>query len=329
MSSIFDALPGLEVPVEAIAARLAALWTDKANAGQSAPADEARAMQINLVLHFGFATTADDALRQFRTAVRFSASYPSRVVVLCPQAPGDPATELRAKIYGECFLGRSRSDARCCEFVLLSYPQMARQFLEHQVSICLSPDLPLYYWAHRFSDCSRLNDYRYLLTSARRFVFDGAVVPVAALDYAWPRPEAVRDLAAARLLPVRQTLGQFLAGYAPSRLVDGLQAVSVRHAPALAGEGRALLRWAQVRLSSCGAIATTVTFAATPVGEPTTSQLTLQFAYADGNAFTWQGDFASGAAAFRVKFAPEEETKIATHAGLLSPEQALGESFFF
>ena len=145
MTAIFDVLPGIEVPVAEIASSLARMWDDRAEAGQPAPAaDEVKATQVNFVLHFGFATTPDDAERQFRTTVRFSTRYPSRVVVLCPLPPGDPATDMRAKIYGECFLGRIRSDARCCEFVLLCYPMSARGHLENQVSVCLSPDLPLY-----------------------------------------------------------------------------------------------------------------------------------------------------------------------------------------
>jgi hypothetical protein len=209
MTAIFDALPGIEVPVGEIAASLARMWDDRAEAGQPAPAaDEVKATQVNFVLRFGRATTPDDALRQFRTTVRFSTRYPSRVVVLCPLPTNDPATEMRAKIYGECFLGRTKSDARCCEFVLLSYPMSARVYLESQVSVCLSPDLPLYYWAHRFSECARLAEYRYLLTRARRFLFDTAVAPADALTFPWPNPAAVRDLAFARTLPVRQSVGQ-------------------------------------------------------------------------------------------------------------------------
>jgi hypothetical protein len=62
---------------------------------------------------------------------------------------------MRAKVYGECTLGKSKADTRCCEFVMLSYPRSARANLENQVSVCLSTDLPLYYWAHRFSDAAQ------------------------------------------------------------------------------------------------------------------------------------------------------------------------------
>ena len=265
MTAIFDALPGIEVPVDAIAQSLARMWDDRADVGQPAPAaDEVKATQVNFVLRFGRATTPADALRQFRTTVRFATRYPSRVVVLCPLPSEYSATEIRAKIYGECFLGRTKSDARCCEFVLLSYPMAARVFLESQVSVCLSPDLPLYYWAHRFSECARLAEYQFLLTRARRFLFDTAVAPADALSFSWPHPSAVRDLAFARMLPVRQSIGQFLSRYEPARLIDGLRAVTVTHDATLAAEGQALLRWAKDRLGACGAPVAGIPFVAVP-----------------------------------------------------------------
>jgi hypothetical protein len=329
MTAIFDALSGLEVPVDAIAQSLARMWDDRADAGKPAPAaDDVRATQINLVLHFGFATAPDDAQRQFHTAVRFSTRYPSRVVVLCPLPDDDPSTEMRAKIYGECFLGRTKSDARCCEFVILCYPYAARRYLESQVSICLSTDLPLYYWAHRFSVCARLADYQYLLTRARRFLFDTATAPAEALTYPWPNPEAVRDLAYARTLPVRQSLGQFLSRYEPARLVDGLREVTVTHAPALAAEGGALRRWTQDRLAACGASAGQVRYAVTALADKNSSGLELHFGYAGSQIFRWTANLATGKALFEADFGAGR-TALPAAATLFSPEQALGEAMFF
>jgi hypothetical protein len=152
-----------------------------------------------------------------------------------------PEPVIRAKIYGECFLGRSKSDKRCVEFVMLSYSRSARPFLEDQVSICLSTDLPLYYWAHRFSASGRLADYQYLLGQAKRVLLDSAIAPADALTYPWPNPGATRDLAFCRLLPVRQSVGQFLSAYPAGTLVEGLREVTVSHGSELAAEGRVLL----------------------------------------------------------------------------------------
>ena len=149
MPELFDALPGQEVPVGGIAAGFRKLWADT-------PAEESRAVQLNLVLHLGRNSSAEDALAQFKHTLAFAHRYPCRVVVLCPDYEEKAPAEMRAKIYGECFLGKSKSDKRCVEYVMLSYPRVARPFLESQVSICLSTDLPLYYWAHRFSASGRL-----------------------------------------------------------------------------------------------------------------------------------------------------------------------------
>ena len=241
MAAIFDALPGIEVPVGAISKSLGKMWADTAARGGPAPAtDDAKATQVNFVLHLGLLTTAEDAAEQFQTTVRFSRRYPSRVVVLCPLAEDNGETDIRAKIYGECHLGKTKGDTRCVEFVMLSYPKLARLHLEDQVSVCLSTDLPLYYWAHRFSASVKLADYRYLLSRAKRVLIDSAIAPPDAMTYPWPNPENLRDLVHARLLPVRQTIGQFLAGYAPALLVTGLQAVEVSAGPELAAEARVL-----------------------------------------------------------------------------------------
>ncbi len=121
LPDLFSALPGLDVPVGGIAKGLTQMWRDNAAKGENAPgSDDARATQVNFVLHLGPATTPEDALAQFRVAVKFSQRCPSRVVILCPQLSRDAPAELRAKIYGECFLGKSKADKRCVEFVILS-----------------------------------------------------------------------------------------------------------------------------------------------------------------------------------------------------------------
>ncbi len=329
MSAIFDALPGLEVPVGEINQRLAAMWVDAAASGNAAPAvDDAKATQVNFVLHLGFRTDPEDAAKQFQTAVRFSQRYPSRIVVLCP-IPNEAGEklEMRAKIYGECFLGKSKADKRCVEFVLLSYPQAARRFLEDQVSICLSTDLPMYYWAHRFSETGKLADYRYLLGRAKRVLIDSGVAPEGALTYPWPQPEALRDLAYARLLPVRQSLGQFLAAYSPDALAAGLREVTITYSADLVAEARALTRWLHQRLKACG-VGDEVPFALKPMTQPARG-LGLQFSYTDaGKSFRWTGDLATQHALFEATYGGAT-TKLPAAVSLLSPEAALSEAMFF
>jgi hypothetical protein len=281
---------------------------------------------VNLVLHLGFSAERSDALEKFQIAVRFSRIYPCRVVVLCPQHEDAGHEQILAKVYGECVLGKSKGDTRCCEFVMLSYSQSARQYLESQVSICLSTDLPLYYWAHKFSASRRLADYQYLLTRSKRVLLDSAVTPPDALTFDWPKPEIVRDLVYARLLPVRQSVGQFLSRYAMSDICEGLQTVQVGHGSELLAEGRVLLQWVQDRVQLCGK--NRARFLVAPNPKLTPRALSITFGYAGNRSFTWTGDTASGNAAFRADFGGGL-TVLPAPVTLLTPEASLSEAMFF
>ena len=327
MSSIFIALPGIEVPVASISKELSKMWADTASSGGAAPAsDDAKATQVNFVLHLGLNSDVDDAVQQFETVVRFSHRYPCRVVVLCPLRAEEGVTEIRAKIYGECYLGKSKGDTRCCEFVILSYARSAREFLENQVSICLSTDLPIYYWAHRFADVSRMADYRYLLTRACRVLIDSSIAPSDALTFPWPRPETLRDLVYARLLPVRQSLGQFLSRYPTTTLCEGLRTVAVSSGANLIAEGRVLLQWLRDRVGQCGESKAAYALTAGPLVSPAT--LGVKFTYADGKTFDWLGDVATGTAVFKADFG-SGLTELHAAVSLLAPENALSEAMFF
>jgi hypothetical protein len=328
MSSIFDALPGQETPVGAISKNLARMWAADARS-EVKPGDDSKATQVNFVLHLGIHTTEEDALAQFQTAVRFSRRYPCRVVVLCPIRDENVQDgELRAKIYGECHTGKTRGDLRCCEFVMLSYPVATRKFLENQVSICLSTDLPLYYWAHNFSSSAKLGAYQYLLGRAKRVLIDRSQVPDDECgEVSWPRLEAVRDLVQARLLPVRQTIGQFLSAYEPGALVDGLSGLVVRHGEARRAEARVIGEWAKLRLVACGAPADLAVTTEEDAGAVADS-LEVLFTYSNVQTFRFQGDFTKGCAHLAAHI-HGMNTEVATAITLLSPEAALAEAMFF
>jgi hypothetical protein len=328
MSAVFDALPGIEVDVGSIAKGLADLWRDLDAGSANAAIEDAKATQVNFVLHLGLNTTPDDAVEQFQVVSRFSQRYPSRIVVLCPvTAAHDALAAMRAKLYGECYFGKSKADKRCVEFVMLSYPTAARQFLENQVSICLSTDLPVYYWAHRFTATVKLADYRYLLNRAKRVLIDSALAPAGVMTHPWPQPEKLRDLAFARLLPIRQTIGQLLAGYTPAVLVDGIQTVAVTHTPELAAEATVLREWLRGRLAACGAAAS-VGFVANAYPN-LQRRLAVGFTYANSSRmFRWSGDLATGHALFEADFGAGA-TKLPAAASLLAPENALSEAMFF
>jgi hypothetical protein len=327
MSGIFDALPGIDAPAGSISRGLENMWAGNSSSGKPAPNDEhATAIQVNFVLHLGLKTDAEDAAKQFDIAVKFSRRHPSRVVVLCPAIDEGDGPGIRAKVYGECTLGKSADDTRCCEFVMLTYPPSARRYLESQVSVCLSPDLPLYYWAHRFADTSRLADYRYLLTTARRVILDSAAAPADAMSYPWPKPENVRDLAFARLLPVRQSVAQFLSRFSPEQLASGLRSVSLVHGAEVAAEANVLLPWVADRLHACGAPATLPASAKQAGAAP--GAFALTFDYSGGKSFMWNADLGTGHSVFEADFG-SGKTTLPAAVSLLAPEAALGEAMFF
>lgn len=328
MPAVFEALPGIEVPVGSIKKSLAMMWAQTAKAGGPAPAaDDVKATQMNFVLHFGFATTPEDATEKFQTMLGFSRRYPSRVVVLCPLGSEESRTEMRAKVYGECFLGKSKGDTRCVEFVMLSYPMSARAHLEDQVSVCLSTDLPLYYWAHRFSASSRLADYQYLLRNSKRVIFDTGIVPPDAQTYQWPKPENVRDLVYARLLPVRQSVGQFLSGFSPEQLRTALTRVRVAHTRERGPEARVLLAWLRQRLLACGA-PTDLAGEISAAHGHLRDGLQVEFHYTDGHTFQWEGDFARNHAEFCANYG-HGPARLTTAINVLPPAAALAEAVLF
>lgn len=303
------------------------MWESPELSQGNAPEESSRAMQLNYVLHFGFATTLDDAAVQFETIKEFSQRYPCRAVVLCPLPEDNTATEMRAKIYGECFLGKSKDDARCVEFVVLSYPMATRRFLENQVSICLSTDLPTYYWAHRFSNSARLADYEFLLSHAKRVLFDTAIVPAETMSYPWPKPEAIRDLVGARLLPVRQSLGQFLSGFKPAQLVGDLKKVKLYHRERYAPEARVLLEWFRMRLIKCG-MAADCGAVVKPSAAKGIDDFAVEFCYGDDRYFKWRADLTANHAEFAADLGQGRVT-LTTAIHLLKPAAALAEATFF
>ncbi len=322
--AVYDALPGAATPVEEIRAALARLW-DSDPADEAPAPSEFRASQMNLVLHFGLDATPEAARAGFETALRFAQRYPCRIIALCPRAEGGGG-EVSAKIFSECHLGASGRDKTCVEAILLTYPLEQRAYLENQASIMLESDLPVYYWPQRIQSAGRLGDYGLFLKEAQRVVIDSAVERPEVPGFAWPRPEAVRDLAFARMLPVRQSVGHFLSYVAPERLVGGLERVTVRHAPACAAEARVVLAWSRRGVEACGA-ATGVDFALAPAaGGP--DGIVVEWDYATGGRMRFAFDFENGAALLESA-TPAQSATVRASVRPLAPEAALAEALFF
>ena len=330
MATVFESLPGVEVPVAAIASELAKLWEGEPGTGADAPS-EFRASQMNFVLHFGLLADVEDAKRQFDTVVAFARRYPSRTLILCPQPHEQTGEDMRAKIFSECYIGSSRQEMSCCEMVFLSYPFSSRPFLESQVSICIEGDLPLYYWPHGIANPHGLSDYSWLQRTAKRIILDSAEdAPELVSMFQSSQPGRVSDLAYARLLPVRQSLGQFLSGVAPKTLVDGLRSLTLEHQPHRAAEAVCLAEWVKDGLVRCGLPAGNgVGFKLVPVSDEAAPTFRLRFGYATpGRYFNWEVDCGHAEAMFDADFGTGKMS-LPTSTCLLNPAAALGEALFF
>lgn len=330
-SSIFATLPGIEVPVADIGTTLSDIWEAPATDLAILPS-EFRATQMNLILHFGRDTTAEEAGEVFETALRFSRRYPSRIIVLCPEDhPRDEAL-LRSKLFSECYIGKSGRDRSCCEAIIMAYPVEGKWFLENQVSVLLEADLPTYYWLHRFQVAPRLTDFGFFLDISKRVVYDSRREAPEVKSLKWPRPEIVHDLACATLLPVRQAVGQFLSGFSPTELVSGLTRVRVCHSEHNWAEAACLLNWVRQCLKACAEVEGQGTLTA----ECTTCQrqerenfsLGIYFDYADDRFFSWVAQQESRIAEIDADFG-RGRVHLPTTLKFFSPEAALAEAFFF
>lgn len=328
-SPIFNALPGVPTPVAEVRNALDKLWAgDDARGGPAA--SEYRASQANLILHFGLNATPEAATAQFQAALRFSHRYPCRILVLCPRETGGGGDVL-AKIFSECYLGEGGRDMSCMEAIVLTYPLSERAYLQDQASIMFEPDLPIYYWPQYISKASRLGDYKRFLAEVRRVVFDSAIESEEVVAYAWPRPEIVRDLAYARLLPVRQCIGHFVSYIPPERLVEGLISCTVQNRPGLCAEARCILRWMRGALEACARQSDTsvdgVAFEHAP-REDVPGSLVVSCGYSNGDALSFTFDFDSGSARLESTLSGERRS-LSSVARPLAPENALAEALFF
>jgi hypothetical protein len=172
---------------------------------------------------------------------------------------------------------------------LLGFPSdVSPEILESQVSVWQESDLPEYVWLHGVSAAEAVR-YLPIVRGSRRVVYDSSICNGDLSSVAWPKSDAVRDLARARLLAVRQALGQFLSAYTPESLATGLQSILVRHARSRTGEARNLTEWMRDGLTE-GSRRTGIPLTAEFRSELRTdcnACLSTEWSYADGGSFRW------------------------------------------
>lgn len=117
------------------------------------------------------------------------------------------------------------------------------------------------------------------------------------MSYPWPQLEAIRDLVNARLLPVRQSVGQFLSGFQPNQLVSGWQEIRMYHRARYAPAARVLLVWLKSRLEDCGA-ASDLEGVVQPCEAAGSEDFAVEFRYDNNHYFKWRADIGKNHAEF-------------------------------
>ena len=331
MASVFSVIPGMELPVAEVVDTMAKLWeSDTTKPGHAAPS-EFRASQMNLILHFGYGTTIEEAKHLFKTVNEFAHAYPSRIIILCPTPAEDANTLLTGKLYSECYIGSSRRDMRCCEILTLGYDENAPKYLENQVSVWLESDLPTYYWTHRLP-AERINTiYKSFISFCKQKVYDSSVEG-RAFRSQLDEPDSFRNLSYARLLPIRQTIGQVLSGFEPSLLADGLDNASLICSKQYYLEGGALSHWIFNCLRACAETSgAELAFSGLQVESSDVEDaddFDLQFHYGDGKTLRFQANIGPGTASLTGNMG-RGEFSYSLKAGPLSPANTLAEAIFF
>lgn len=327
---LIDYLPGQRMRVAEVMRELAKMWSAPPLPGQRPPQDF-RASQLNLILHMGLQTTPEEARTLFDIALTFGQEHPCRIIVLCPMGQERSEALLEAKLFAQCYLGQDLRHRCCVEALILGYPTREAGFLSSQISTWVEGDLPIYHWVHRVP-LERLHEYHFdFLQSCRRVLFDSAIERECLTTLPWKDPRRIADLAHARLLPIRQSLGQFLSSFAPAKLVDGLQSVVIHHDEAHRAEAKSLARWARARLEACASLAGQAREFA-PEFDPCPSngqhclEMTWHFAEAT-RQLHWQLD-GPGQATVEARLNGEVQ-RAPLPAAMLSPAQALSEALFF
>lgn len=241
--ALFQALPGQSLPIADVAPSFARLAD-----GEKDSADF-RATQLNLVLHLGSSTPLAEGMAVFNEALAFAARYPCRIFATVPTDPAASGEIFRAKLHSECFLAGDGNKMCCCEAVVIGYSPAGEAGLESQVTAWLEGDLPVNHWFHRIPGPRLRGPFQRLVRTAKRALFDSTVEEP---NYrAFLEGESWRDLAFARLLSVRQALGQHLAAHDPAQIIDRLETIEIIASQGLSGEARCLLHWLETRLDDC------------------------------------------------------------------------------
>ena len=241
--------------------------------------------------------------------------------------------KMESKLFSQCYIGESHREMCCCEALILRYnPQDSQYLFINQVSIWLEGDLPTYYWFGEVSAKEIVGHLNAILKlGVHRCVFDSSVESSRLDVLNWPDGFQVNDLAEARLLPVRQSIGQFLNQYSIHSICSGLKAVQISYSEAL-GEGRALMEWIRSCLGECKTLEKDFVhqpeFSLKKFEQESVYTLEVKFCY-DNRKYFMFGKLKDGLRSEIKANLGESDEVVCTPIKSLSVEQTLAEAFFF
>ena len=250
MESIFDTMPGIEMPIEQLKIVLSEMWQsfqDNKQEGQSA----SRASQMNLILHNGVDAQPEEAVTHFYEAIEFGQKHPCQLIVLCPEM-NNHKDFIKAKLFSQCYLDKNLRKNCCCEAIILGYSINNAKYLKNVVSLWTENDLPIYYWINQVDADALNNYYMPVIETCKKVIYDAKVEPIENFSQIqWPQHTKLADLALLRLLPVRQSLGQFLSAFPPLSIIDGLIEVEIHYQEEFKGRGTRFTNWLKECLKGC------------------------------------------------------------------------------
>lgn len=321
-------MPGLEMPIPQVTEMLTKMW--QVDHFENNSQAFSRSSQLNIILHNGLYASHASALKSFNDAIDFAKKYPCRIIVLCPEKAREDDIHLTGKLFSQCYIGDNIREQCCCEALILGYTTDDAIFLKDQVSLWLESDLPSYYWVNEISPGAIKKHYLSLAELCSKVIYDSAVEPEGFKDIHWSEHHSVTDLAFMRLLPVRQSLGQFLSGYSEEVLINGLEKVVVEYSEKLSAEGHQLLDWFRIALekcAECGKEKIEMEFVLMESLEEG-SFLKAQWTYKLNKFFEWEYDCESGISEVKSKF-DKEIIGYPLQLRRMSPAEALAAAVFY
>ncbi|MDC3132266.1 glucose-6-phosphate dehydrogenase assembly protein OpcA [Opitutae bacterium] len=320
MTELIDVLPGIELPVGAVSEELSKIW----GGNEENALSEFRASQMNLVLHFGRTVSPLEVKARFEVAVRFAQRYPSRIIVLCPFYKDNQP--MQAKLFSQCFIGDSHREMCCCEALILGFSSENNGFLFNQVSVWLESDLPIYHWFSEVRADRVVKYFDHLLKRVHRIVFDSNIESYPIRDLPWPNSKKVVDLARARLLPVRQAIGQYLSGIPFELLRKELCSIYVYFVPKRKGDAFHLMQWL---LHSLKCIEDTSIDSKLIELKPNSNKsLCFEMIYDHGQSIQWT-QFKDTSISHLSQSLGGTDKEFSIQIKPLLPEQELSEAFYF